>query len=105
MQMGSPGRNGSSVCTETKGWDTVARLAQGVTDGLGVGDSTLAGRVAMRFLDGARERLDAGAHLLDQLSRRYRLGIVSNFYGNLATVCHEVGLLRAPFFLSSSPAV
>lgn len=75
--------------------DTVARLAQGVTDGLGVRNSTLANRVAMRFLDDALERLDAGAHLLDQLSRRYRLGIVSNFYGNLVTVCHEVGL--SPF--------
>jgi putative hydrolase of the HAD superfamily len=30
--------------------------------------------------------------LLSQLAGRYRLGMVSNFYGNLATVCDELGL-------------
>lgn len=49
-------------------------------------------RVAKRFLDDALERLSASAELLRQLSHRYQLGVVSNFYGNLATVCHEVGL-------------
>ena len=75
--------------------DTVARLAQGVTEGLGLRDRTLGERIAKRFLDEALERLSASAELLGELSHRYRLGLVSNFYGNLGTVCHEVGL--SPF--------
>lgn len=75
--------------------DTVGRLAQGVADGLGLQDPMLGERIAKRFLDEALERLGAGAQLLDELSQRYRLGMVSNFYGNLATVCDEVGL--SPF--------
>ena len=72
--------------------DTVVRLAQGVSHGLGVRDPLLGERVAKRFLDEAQERLGASAQLLDELSQRYRLGIVSNFYGNLATICDEGGL-------------
>jgi beta-phosphoglucomutase-like phosphatase (HAD superfamily) len=30
--------------------------------------------------------------MLERLAARYRLGIVSNFYGNLATVCDDVGV-------------
>ena len=29
--------------------------------------------------------------LLEELSARYRLGIVSNFYGNLEFLCEEIG--------------
>jgi putative hydrolase of the HAD superfamily len=72
--------------------DTVARLARGVTGRFASGDRMLGERIAKRFLDGALERLSASVKLLGQLSHRYRLGIVSNFYGNLATVCDEVGL-------------
>lgn len=32
--------------------------------------------------------------LIDELSMQYRLGIVSNFYGNLETVCQEFELYR-----------
>src|SRR3989441_6778616 len=30
--------------------------------------------------------------LLSELARRYRLGILSNFYGNLARVCDDAGI-------------
>ena len=33
--------------------------------------------------------------LLEKLSMRYRLGIVSNFYGNMETVCQEFELYRS----------
>ena len=72
--------------------ETVVRLAAGVTRGLGLQDPLLVERIAGRFVEEARERLSANTALLGQLSRRYRLGVVSNFYGNLATVCREVGL-------------
>lgn len=75
--------------------DTVLQLARGVTQALDVRDGMLAERVAKRFVDEAQAQLSTNAPLLRSLSHRYRLGIVSNFYGNLATICHEVGL--SPF--------
>lgn len=75
--------------------ETVDRIAQGVTQGMGASDPALAERIAKRFLEKAWDRLRASALLLSQLSRRYRLGVVSNFYGNLSAVCAEAGL--SPF--------
>ncbi|HEY7676525.1 MAG TPA: HAD family hydrolase [Candidatus Methylomirabilis sp.] len=74
---------------------TVAMLAGGVARNLGLRDGPLGEKITGRFLSEAGERLKASAALLAPLSRRYRLGIVSNFYGNLAAVCREVGL--APY--------
>jgi putative hydrolase of the HAD superfamily len=84
-----------TIPTTLRLWDTVVRLARGVTDALDLHDGSLVERIATRFVDEARNRLSANLQLLEALSRRYRLGIVSNFHGNLATVCHEVGL--SPF--------
>lgn len=75
--------------------DTVMRLVSGVTYALDLQDGTLVERIATRFVEEARDQLSINAELLELLSRRYGLGIVSNFYGNLTTVCHEVGL--SPF--------
>ncbi len=75
--------------------ETVDRIAQGVTRRMGASDPALAGRIAKRFLEEAWDRCRASALLLGQLSRRYRLGVVSNFYGNLSAVCTEAGL--SPF--------
>ncbi|TAL10377.1 MAG: HAD family hydrolase [Nitrospirae bacterium] len=72
--------------------ETVRRITQGIAREMGAADSALVERVAARFVEEAVERLRASALVLDQLSRRYRLGIVSNFYGNLSSVCEEVGL-------------
>ena len=72
--------------------DTARRLAGGLVRGLGSEDATVGERIARRFLDEARAILDRNAPLLSRLGRRYRLGIVSNFYGNLVTVCHNVGI-------------
>ena len=71
--------------------DTVDRLAAGVTRALG-GDDTIHARITNRFVDEALERLRGNRLLLSRLRRRYRLGIVSNFYGNLVTVCHNVAI-------------
>lgn len=70
--------------------ETVERLAEGVAGRLGRPEA--AGPVATRFLADARERLEQSAGLLARLHARYRLGVVSNFYGNLETVCRESGL-------------
>jgi putative hydrolase of the HAD superfamily len=53
-------------------------------------------RVASRFLSEASAAFARNRPVLEVLRERYRLGIVSNFYGNLEAVCHSTGL--APLF-------
>jgi putative hydrolase of the HAD superfamily len=72
--------------------DTVRRLAALVAAGLHVRDARTTARVAGRFLEDAERHLRRNAPLLARLSRRYRLGLVSNFYGNLETVCHNTAI-------------
>ena len=49
-------------------------------------------RVASRFLSEASAAFARNRPVLETLGKRYRLGIVSNFYGNLEAVCHGAGL-------------
>src|ERR1700730_15066361 len=53
-------------------------------------------RVAARFLCEASMAFARNRPLLEALTGRYRLGVVSNFYGNLEAVCRGAGL--APLF-------
>jgi HAD superfamily hydrolase (TIGR01549 family) len=53
-------------------------------------------RMASRFLSGMSEVFARNRPVLEALGQRYRLGIVSNFYGNLEGVCESAGL--APLF-------
>lgn len=53
-------------------------------------------RVAARFLSEASAAFARNCPVLEALKKRYRLGVVSNFYGNLEAVCHSAGL--APLF-------
>jgi HAD superfamily hydrolase (TIGR01509 family) len=53
-------------------------------------------RVAAHFLTEASAAFARNRPVLEALSGRYRLGIVSNFYGNLGAVCDGAGL--APLF-------
>jgi FMN phosphatase YigB (HAD superfamily) len=72
--------------------DTVRRVFAGVSAGLAVADAGLTERLAEAFVTDARDHLDASVRVLGRLADRYRLGIVSNFYGNLAAICAEAGL-------------
>jgi len=74
--------------------DTVRRVAGGVARALQPDDAGLGQRVAARFLADARACLASNAPVLERLARRYRLGVVSNFYGNLATVCDNAQVRR-----------
>ena len=76
--------------------DTVVRLIAGVTEALGSRSEGAVDRLAARFVDDALLTLRGHVPLLRALSERYRLAIVSNFYGNLATVCRDAGI--AEFF-------
>jgi putative hydrolase of the HAD superfamily len=76
---------------------TVARLADNLEAelarrGVAARDDARGRRVAARFLDEADAAFARNRALLETLGRRYRLGIVSNFYGNLDAVCRGAGL-------------
>lgn len=49
-------------------------------------------RVASRFLSDTASTIERNRPFLEALSERYRLGVVSNFYGNLEAVCRGAGL-------------
>ena len=72
--------------------DTVRELSRRLESHLRLGGDALAERTSARFLSEARVHLAASAALLASLRTRYRLAIVSNFYGNLSAVCREAGL-------------
>ncbi len=72
--------------------ETVSRLAAGVSAGLGVTDPRVTAHVAGRFVEDALAQVRRNRALLDRLQGRCRLGIVSNFYGNLDAVCKEAGI-------------
>jgi putative hydrolase of the HAD superfamily len=72
--------------------DSVDELVAGLNDALELDTAGLAKRIAGEFYDQAMASARGNTPLLAQLSERYRLGVVSNFYGNLSTVCDELGL-------------
>jgi putative hydrolase of the HAD superfamily len=71
--------------------DTVARVADGLATRLGR-EGALLQRIGDRFAADSLAQLSASAAILSDLRRRHRIGIVSNFYGNLRAVCDEAGL-------------
>jgi HAD superfamily hydrolase (TIGR01549 family) len=71
--------------------DTVERVADGLATRLRR-EKDLLRRIGERFTAESLRQLSESAALLSRLHDRYRIGIVSNFYGNLQAVCDEVGL-------------
>jgi putative hydrolase of the HAD superfamily len=63
-----------------------------VAGGLGIGDPRLPDAVAEAFVDEALATARRNAPILARLAERYRLGVVSNFYGNLSAVCDDIGV-------------
>jgi hopanoid biosynthesis associated radical SAM protein HpnJ len=61
-------------------------------DALGLKDEHGEKRIVEGFCSKTERILRRNALLLGQLRKRYRLGVVSNFYGNVATLCDEAGL-------------
>ncbi|HKD12795.1 MAG TPA: HAD family hydrolase [Thermoanaerobaculia bacterium] len=80
------------IAPETTLSETVRLLTSGLARRLPWRDSGAAARIADRFCADAAARLAANAALLERLAQRHRLGVVSNFYGNLSAVCAEAGL-------------
>jgi putative hydrolase of the HAD superfamily len=74
---------------------TVEALFGGLARRLGHAEpEAVAARLARQFVAETRAHLRANASVLERLVTRYRLGIVSNFYGNLAKVCEDTGIDR-----------
>jgi putative hydrolase of the HAD superfamily len=86
-----PPTTGLSETVNALATNLEAELAQ-----RGAGTTGRGQRVASRFLSDAMAAFARNRPVLETLKTRYQLGIVSNFYGNLAAVCHSAGL--APMF-------
>jgi FMN phosphatase YigB (HAD superfamily) len=61
-------------------------------DALGLHDEHGEGRLVEGFCSRTEGILRRNALLLGRLGKRFRLGVVSNFYGNVSTLCVEAGL-------------
>lgn len=72
--------------------ESLLLLVTGVLDALNMADPKLALRLSDRFLQDSLDKIRSNIGVLRELSARFRLGIVSNFYGNLERVCLETGL-------------
>ena len=72
--------------------ETLRLQVQAVLEELAPDRLALKERLADRFLEDCRAHFRRNIPLLERLRRRYRLGIVSNFYGNLDSVLRGEGL-------------
>lgn len=79
---------------EGLGLEQTLRLqVRDVLTALGTGGEDLAERIVQPFLYDSRDSFRRTRPVLERLSRRYSLGIVSNFYGNLEGILEGEGLL------------
>jgi HAD superfamily hydrolase (TIGR01549 family) len=70
----------------------VELASRGGGTGQGKIDRARGERVALRFLSEISLAFARNRPVLETLGQRYRLGVVSNFYGNLEAVCESSGL-------------
>lgn len=77
----------------------------GVLEALNIVDAGLASRLCDRFLQDSLEKIHSNLEILQELSVRFRLGIISNYYGNLERVCIECGLAPLMSVLVDSACV
>ncbi len=71
--------------------ETVERLSGNLARELGL-DAERGRRTADLFYRTSLQKAEASRQILGRLARSFRLGIVSNFYGNLAQVCDDTGI-------------
>lgn len=76
------------------GLERTVRLQVGcVIEVVAPGQDDLAERVSRRFVADSRRALARNRPVLERLRERLKLGVVSNFYGNLDSVLTQEGLL------------
>jgi putative hydrolase of the HAD superfamily len=71
---------------------TLRLQVRGVLDALAPERADLTPKIASRFAEDSRRQFHRLKPVLDRLAARYRLGIVSNFYGNLDGILRAEGL-------------
>ena len=71
---------------------TLRLQVRGVLDALAPAQADLTERIAGRFTEDSRSQFRRLAPVLERLASRYRLGVVSNFYGNLDGILRAEGL-------------
>jgi putative hydrolase of the HAD superfamily len=71
---------------------TLRLQVRGVLDALAPAQADLTRKIAGRFTEDSRSQFRRLKPVLDRLAGRYRLGIVSNFYGNLDGILRAEGL-------------
>lgn len=71
--------------------ETMAVIATGIYEGLGL-DSDVKGRYVDFFCEDAKENLDRNRRWLATLRGQYRLGVISNNFGNTQGWCDEYNL-------------
>ncbi len=74
--------------------ETLARQVDLVLEALGLPGTPVPVRdaIAGEFLAGMERTIERNRPILARLKARYRLGVVSNFYGNLEEVCSDLGI-------------
>jgi len=72
---------------------------------LGIDDATLRGVLRDRFVARSCRALAASRQILVRLAGRYRLGVISNFYGNVGRILAEEGLAPLLAAIVDSTAV
>ncbi len=73
--------------------ETVDRLSRNLGRELGW-EEKRADSLADCFFQTSRSKAEESRQILGRLAARFRLGIVSNFYGNLERVCGDIGISR-----------
>lgn len=76
--------------------ETVALQVKDVLSNLGISSDGMAEAVSSRFTKECRSHFSRNKPLLERLAKKHKLGIVSNFYGNLSGILEREGL--APYF-------
>lgn len=85
--------------------DTIGLLVERLERLLPAGRPGRGGRVAARFQGEAEACLRRNRPCLEHLATRFKLGIVSNFYGNLSAVAGETGIAHCFGVIVDSAAV
>jgi putative hydrolase of the HAD superfamily len=73
--------------------DTLNEQVWRVLKGLGKSDIALQKKIADAFVLDTVLKIEENKVVLRKLKTRFKLGIISNFYGNLSSICGELGLL------------
>lgn len=72
--------------------ELVALQVNSHCDRLHIESSAIRRRIVDRAVRNASERIEENKKILDRCARRLRLGLVSNYHGNLLSVCREFNL-------------